>query len=351
MIALQFSDLYLLTAMAVEEAMQSFGAPLPSEKVRQVVRWFAEVTREEKEAVQSELAVEAGIQLEAGIPFLGKLFGKFSSAVKAGSQHAETVRQRLRNFPDTLVDLTNELLRVANESLQARNHPHGLLLLFDNLDRYEPDQIDQVLMRGASLIRRLGCHAIFTIPIALEYAPPSGPIQDEYGTTFVLPMLALRRREDGWAETVAESRCDTSAVRTMVDALKRRVAVEKLFGGTADAELLVKMSGGCVRDLLHLVTLSFQQEAGARFSHSAVIAGIQQYRATLVRRLTPADYQRLAQVARREPAPRDELTSRLLFYRYLLEYTDNGNVWMDVHPLIIETEEFQRAFTGQSRIV
>jgi hypothetical protein len=110
------------------------------------------------------------------------------------------------------------------------------------------------------------------------------------------------------------------------------------------------MSGGCVRDLLHLVTLAFQQ-AGAKFTHFAVMAAIQQYRATFVRRLTPADYERLAQIARRELAPRDDLTARLLFHRFLLEYTENGRVWMDVHPLIVETEEFQRAFRGQARIV
>ena len=56
---------------------------------------------------------------------------------------------------------------------------------------------------GATLMRRLAYHAIFTIPIALEYAPISGPIQDEYGPSFVLPMLALRHRHDGWQATVA----------------------------------------------------------------------------------------------------------------------------------------------------
>jgi hypothetical protein len=129
-IALEFSDLYLLTAMAVEEAMQAFGTPLPRDKVRQVIKWFAEVTREDKETVRSELAIEAGAQLDAGIPLLGKLFAKFSSAVKAGSDHAQTVRQRLRNFPDTLVDLTNDLLEAANESLQEKGRQRGLLLLF-----------------------------------------------------------------------------------------------------------------------------------------------------------------------------------------------------------------------------
>lgn len=122
-ISLEFSDLYLLTVMAVEDTLKGMGITFPKDQAQKVVGWFAEVTKENKSTVQSELAVEAGAQLDAGVPFLGRLFAKFSAAVKAGSQHALTVRQRLRNFPDTLVDFSNELLNTANASLRAKGHP------------------------------------------------------------------------------------------------------------------------------------------------------------------------------------------------------------------------------------
>jgi hypothetical protein len=67
---------------------------------------------------------------------------------------------------------------------------------------------------------------------------------------------------------------------------------------------------------MHLVTLAFQQ-AGEKFSHAAVVAAIQRYRATFVRRVTPEDYERLAQVAHRE-VPRDSLTARLLYHPAIL---------------------------------
>lgn len=199
-----------------------------------------------------------------------------------------------------------------------------------------------MLMKGSTLMRRLAAHAIYTMPIALEYAPLSGPIQDEYGLALVLPMLALRRREHDWKSTVAASPYEEPAVVATLEALKKRIAVDKLFDDQKDAELLVRMSGGCVRDLLHLVTLAFQR-AGAKFTHSAVVEAIQQYRSTFVRRLTPDDYNRLAQVARRQAVPRDELTARLLYNRFALEYTQNGEAWIDVHPLVVEAEDFQRA--------
>jgi hypothetical protein len=45
------------------------------------------------------------------------------------------------------------------------------------------------------------------------------------------------------------------------------------------------------------------------------------------------------------------LTARLLFHRFALEYYDrSGKVWIDVHPLIIETEELQREIQSRSLI-
>ena len=46
-------------------------------------------------------------------------------------------------------------------------------------------------------------------------------------------------------------------------------------------DLLVKMSGGCIRDLMHLVTQSFKQVDGSsRFTNQAVIEAIQEMHAT-----------------------------------------------------------------------
>ena len=74
-------------------------------------------------------------------------------------------------------------------------------------------------------------------------------------------------------------------------------------------EGLIKVRG----DKLHVETIA------GDIHLTLVQAAMQQYRATFVRRLRPDDYERLAQIARREPVPRDPLTARLLYYRYALE--------------------------------
>jgi hypothetical protein len=277
---------------------------------------------------------------------------KFSAGVKAASSHAISTRQTIRNYPDTLIDLTNDLLETANEILQKNGRERGLLLLFDNLDRYSPDHIDRVLFRGNELVRRLKSHALFTIPISLEYDAPSGATQDCFGFSMVLPMLAVRNKVHSWADTVAASPYDDAAVAKMREALARRMDLN-LFAEASDVDLLVKTSGGCMRDLLHLVTLAFTNTDDEKcLTPDSVREAIRTMRASYLRKLTPGEYAKLAAIARTKKLATDESEAevkenrRLLFNRFALEYLDNdGSPWVDVHPVVIETEEFRRAYS------
>jgi hypothetical protein len=68
--------------------------------------------------------------------------------------------------------------------------------------------------------------------------------------------------------------------------------------------------------------------------------------------MTPEDYRALGNLAKegKLPDPKEgqdagALKRRLLYNRFALEYLNGeDDPWMDVHPLVIETEEFRRAF-------
>lgn len=349
---LEFSDFFLLAATAAEEAVKELGKSLPDKALRPILEWFREITTVDEETKGSELALEAGAQLGGKAPFgLAKLFGKFSSGLKAGSTHARTVRQQLRNYPDRLIDLTNALLEQARVQFEKGARPRSLVLLFDNLDRYEPEQIDRVLLRGSSLLEKLACHALYVIPIDLEYQPLSGPLRDSYGPPIVLPMVPLREREQPWRETVEKSAHLTQAVDGLRNALAKRLVIEEIFDDPADAERLVRMSDGCIRDLIHLVTLAYEMSEEERLSTKGCDLAIRELRATYSRELAGDHYQRLAEIAARGKVPRDELTQSLLFNRWALEYTDpETGVWIDIHPLVIEIEEFRDAYRAHSNL-
>ena len=344
-IDLQFPDLFLLAATTVESAMKEFGEPLADDLIKQVVAWFDDIVKEDKETLKSELSLEVGGQLGGKLPFgLAKLFAKFTSGLKAGSDHVLKVRSKIRNYPDSLIALTNNLLFHANKILKEKGREKGILLMFDNLDRYDPDQIDKVLFKSSELIRRLRCHAIFTIPIGLEYHP-SGPTQDEYDFSVVLPMLALRKKQQPWNDSVASSRYCEELIAEVREGLSKRLQLDVLFSDLALVDRLIRYSGGCIRDLMHLIKMTYRYCEGDQFDENAVNRAIQSMQSTYIRRLNDKDYQRLAQIAKRNKAvPRDELTDRLLYHRHALEYLDDNNKpWLDVRPLVVEIEEFRDA--------
>jgi hypothetical protein len=345
-IALEATDLFLLATLAAEEGLQSYNLKVSQKAIKNVGRWFAEVVREDKDEIKSELGVEASAQMKGGIFSLVELLAKFTASLKASSQHAQTVRERLRNYPDALVDMTNVVLREVNGTLERHGFPRGLLLIFDNLDRFEPDHIVKSLFGGSELVRLLRCNAVFVVPISLEYER-SGPLQDCYGHFVVLPMLALREPKARWAETVAASAFDEGAVDQVVAMLGKRLDIAALFEDPEDARLLAKLSGGCLRDLMHLVTTSFGRcdEGDRQLTHAAIQGGIREVRASYKRQMDADDYKALALIATKHAnqVEGDDLR-KLLYRRMALEYLDaDEQPWHDVHPLLIEIPEFQDA--------
>ena len=143
-------------------------------------------------------------------------------------------------------------------------------------------------------------------------------------------------------------------------ALSKRLNVETLFENPDDADLLVKMSGGCLRDLMHLVSLAFEfrEEGAPQLTSIAVTKGIRRMRATYKRRLNSDHYARLAYIARHKQMRPEtdakiawEQKNQLLFHRDALEYLDeDDSPWLDVHPIIVDTEEFQNAYNATATI-
>lgn len=353
---LEFSDLYLLAAQRVVQEMEEQKMPLPKALMDNIVAWFALVTEQDIEKIKSEISAKADAQVGFGA-LLNKLVVGFGASVAAGSEHQLEVKRIFRQTPDQLMDLTNALLDAANRALNEAGRSHGLLLIFDNLDRYAVDDIQKVLTQSAALMHRLECHAIYTIPVELR-PRAANPYSDNFATNEFLPMPALRERGEQWKASVGESPFREDALSVFQQLLEKRLDLRALFERPdIDPALLVKMSGGCVRDLMHLVT-----RAGT-FSYKISIppverkitsAGVQravlEMRDELAEGLLEDDYKCLVKIAERVPEAQnmDEATLGFLSRRRVLRYQGADGCWLDVHPLLVESEGFKRHKKAQS---
>ena len=111
-------------------------------------------------------------------------------------------------------------------------------------------------------------------------------------------MLALRHHAAPWADTVADSDFDPASIALLRSALAKRIVIEDVFANPEDADLLIKMSGGAIRDLMKLVTFAatFVEGGEAHISSEAAQKAVEDLRSVYMRFLTttPYDYRCLA---------------------------------------------------------
>ena len=357
-IDLEFSDMYLLAAEIIQKGLLTENIKLPKQTVERIALWFAEVIQEDGESRTAEMIVEAGAEIKGEVPLLAKLFASLKSKLALSSEHHTRVRQNIRQRPDQLIDLVNDLIRVANEKLESTAlAPQGLLLLFDNLDRYPHDAISRLLTQGTRLMQRLKCHTVYTIPVDLR--PLSGNVySDDFDCNVVLPIPALRRETDRWASSVENSDYNEEAVTKLRTLLAKRLDIDALFENPDDAIRLIKMSGGCVRDLMHLINDARKRSSSVsrgiiatQISTTGVNRSILDQRNIRSEGILEADYQRLARIARHDPeaAQPDPVVLGYLGKRWVFQY-HYGERWLDVHPLLIETAGFKRAIEALNQI-
>src|SRR5262249_6334344 len=97
------------------------------------------------------------------------------------------------------------------------------------------------------LLTEVPAHLILTYPIALNYSVngPGRRFADAKLTT--IPMVAVRDRPGGAPR--GDALDGIAALRRL---LARRVALDAVFGDVAAVTEAVRLSGGCVRDLLRI---------------------------------------------------------------------------------------------------
>lgn len=237
-----YPDLLLLISRLIEATFREEGMPLEQRTLEHIARWFMEVTKIEETEVEASIGVQARVEARAEIPFFAKLMVALTSAIRAGGRSKTEIRETVQRYPKALVDNVNLLLDDAYKALEARGK-QGLLLIFDNLDRYQPEIADRLLLKSADILRGIRCNVIYTVPISLIYDPVGDRVRERF-IPEILPMIKVRERDGNPCQ---------EGIECMMAALARRLEIEALFEDEALARELVFMSGGCIRDLMYLI--------------------------------------------------------------------------------------------------
>lgn len=330
-VQVEAEDLLLNIAVAVEKEMRLLGKPIARDLLDRIEKWFADAVKTTNWAANFNAEIAAGAEGKIEIPFLGSLFAQAKNLFKHESQYRTEVKLALKKYPGTLLQSVNDLLNAAHTLLEGRR----LLVVIDNLDRYDPAMIDDLLVVGADRIRSLKCNLILTPPISLLLQPRSAQL-DECYDCYDLFTVRLRKPSQRYDGTEFDGPGRDLLERT----LARRINLDVMIPAKETRDRLIAASGGGIRELLDLVSMA------ARYSRSEVIGEAEVEKSISRRKQRLRDqiningwWNALRYIAEHKQVSDDKHCMDVLFHRLAFKY--NGDGWYDIHPLISELPEFR----------
>lgn len=346
---ISFSDIIRLIVQLVDDrfGQETANHPHVKEAFESVRTWFQEVTKNFTQQINS--AKDLGLRARVGGAVGGEIgpgglkikteLGELSAAISVirrseGSERTE-IRETLERYNNQLVLNLNSLLRAVTDVCCPGK---CLVIILDNVDKYEPGVVNQAFLRNADLFREIDSHLIFTIQSSLLHNPVEDAV-DQCFRTFVLPMLPIFVRNT--------RKLETKVVERIREAVYKRVPLE-LFAAVGTVDEVIKASGGCWRDLLRLLQEALLR-AETQIGPGEVKAAVQQVGQTYQRLLRSSDdLEVLAQAHLKHTVLSDERTQYLLHHLCLLSY--NGEGWYDFHPLLDNYAPVKEAVEAASRV-
>ncbi|MDB9536690.1 AAA family ATPase [Dolichospermum planctonicum CS-1226] len=348
MVDIDITDILLAIAGLVSKSMEAI-------KLRVQPMYFTKLFSEVVDFLQTpiELGVEA--ELSVGI-------GKITAKTKE-SPH---LRRRLRDYlePRTeniLQSINTELLDRANLELKARGKK-GLVVIVDNLDRVAIRPLpsgrslpEYLFIDRGDQLRKLNCHIVYTIPLALTFSNDSAQLQHRLGGGLapkILPMIPVRQRSGEINIEGLELMRQMVLARAFPNSSppERLNLITQLFDNSDSLDRLCLISGGHVRDLLGLL-FDCLREQDPPFDRNCVELVIRRQRDYRANAIDMNESELIFQVIQEQQVKGDIEYDLLLRSLFVFEYRDHQGVWFAINPVLAETEKFKSWLKNSKQMI
>lgn len=227
----------------------------------------------------------------------------------------------------------------------------GAVLIIDSFEKLAGDArtAEEVRISAETLFTRdwrllqTQCHTVYTVPPWLAFTETAA--DNDLGRTRLLPMCKVKDRGGAPHEP---------GIQAMFDLLGKRMDLDVIFGGTERIRPIVEMSGGYPRDCLRMVRetlLRNMKVESLPLDPEKLCADIERVVAILSELfdngLDGEDVPLLADIARDRDITGWRRTAKFrvaeLFDRHFVLSYQNGERWLDLHPLLRATPSIQAA--------
>jgi AAA ATPase domain len=332
------TDILLGIAGQIDESLKNL-------KIKVEVNYFSRLFTEVVDFLQTPIDLEVGAELSVGI-----------AKITAKTKESPQLRRRLRDYlePRTeniLHSINTELLGRATKELKAKGK-RGLVVIVDNLDRVDIRPLasgrslpEYLFIDRGEQLRKLNCHLVYTIPLALTFSNDSALLQHRLGggvAPKLLPMIPVILRTGEVNEKGLELMRQMLLARAFPDvpSTKRLDLITKVFDSTETLDRLCLVSGGHVRGLLGLF-FDCLREQDPPFDRQCVEMVIQRLRDESAKPIDAPEWELIFQVVLNQRVKGDIEYHTLLRSLFVFEYHDHQGAWFAVNPVLAETQQFQ----------
>lgn len=330
------SDILLSVARQVSVSLEAIGIKIKP-------GYFANLFREIGDFLQTPIDLSAQAELSLGI-------AKITAKTKDSPQLRTQVRQYLEPRTNSILQAINEeVLDKAVEQLKLRGQK-GLVVIIDNLDRVDMrplasgrSQPEYLFIDRGEQLRRLKCHVVYTIPLALIFSSECETLKNRLGGGIapkVLPMVLVRQRDGSDYEPGMFLLRQLVLARAFPDVPRsaRVGLITEIFDQPETLDRLCRVSGGHIRNLLGLLYSCLQRQ-DPPFSRESLDAVVQDYRDDLLLAIDEEEWQLLYEVVIQQSVKGESEYQRLLRSMFVFEYRDPLGRWFGISPALAETEK------------
>ncbi|MBD2598049.1 AAA family ATPase [Nostoc spongiaeforme FACHB-130] len=330
------SDILLSVARQVSASLEAI-------KIKVQPHYFINLFKEIGDFLQSPIELSGEAELSLGI-------AKITAKTKDSAQARNQLRQYLEPRTNSILQAINEeVLEKAVEQLKIRGQK-GLVVIVDNLDRVDMrplasgrTQPEYLFIDRGEQLRRLKCHVVYTIPLALIFSNEYETLKNRLGggiSPKVLPMVRVKQRDGSDYEPGMLLLRQLVLARAFpeVSYNERLSLITELFEQPETLDRLCRVSGGHIRNLLGLLYSCLQRQ-DPPFSAQCLEAVIKDYRDDLLLAIDEYQWELLFEVVQQQSVKGESEYQSLLRSMYLFEYRDPVGRWFGISPALAETEK------------
>ncbi|NJM72143.1 MAG: AAA family ATPase [Scytonema sp. RU_4_4] len=332
------ADIMLAVARRVSESLETFET-LELSEPKGLKSLLQGITK----LFQAELEVSA----EASIPLgIGKITAKAKSSPELRNKLREYLGPRTKGILDSI---NEELLQPAVEKLKQRGKK-GLVVIVDNLDRVENSQKpwgrpqpEYLFVDRGEQLRQLNCHVVYTMPLSLRFSNDIERLSQRFMVNpKVLPMVPVLQRDGSVSHEGIYLLKQMVLARAFphVPEGYRLDFIKDVFDTPGTLELLCRVSGGHVRELLMLLYDWIKKERRLPLSKNILESVVKARSNQMKLAITNDEWELLRQVEKNKQVRGDEDYRSLVHSRFVYEYCDSEGSWFDINPILAEAAEF-----------